>query len=82
MNQELKHKEKRKTEPLTTREWLVFFIFPMNPNSRLNSKSANQIEYERYERFDFEKKMEQVETAQIAGVLFYFFLIIIIIVVF
>jgi hypothetical protein len=82
LNQEVKNTEKRKIEPLTTKEWLTFFIFPVNPNSRLNSKSANQIEYERFERYGFEKKMEQVETAQISGVLFYIFLFIIAIIIF
>ena len=82
MNQELKNTEKRKTEPLTTKEWFTFFIIPVNPNSRLNSKSANQIEYERFERFGFEKKMEQVETAQIAGIIFYIFLFIVAILIF
>ncbi len=81
MNQELKNIEKRKTEPLTTKEWLTFFIFPVNPNWRLNPKSANQIEYERYKKFGFEKKMEQAETARIAGILFYFFIILIAIII-
>jgi len=82
LNQELKNTEKRKTEPLTTKEWFTFFIIPVNPNSRLNSKSANQIEYERYERFGFEKKIEQADTARIAGVLFYFFIILIAIIIY
>lgn len=81
MNQELENRENRKTIPLTREEWLSFFFIPVNPNSRLNSKSANQIEYERFERFGFEKKMEQAETAQIAGVLFYLFIILIIIII-
>ncbi|GGZ95017.1 hypothetical protein [Algibacter mikhailovii] len=82
MNQELKNTEKRKAEPLTNKEWFTFFIIPVNPNSRLNSKSANQIEYERYERFGFKKKMEQADTARIAGVLFYFFIILIAIIIY
>jgi hypothetical protein len=82
LNKEELNKEKRKTIPLTKEEWFNFFIFPVNPNSRLNSKSANQIEYDRYKKFGFEKKMEQAETAQIAGVLFYFFLILIAIIIF
>jgi hypothetical protein len=81
LKQELKNIEKRKIEPLTTKEWFIFFIFPVNPNWRLNSKSANQIEYERYKKFGFEKKMEQVETARIAGVLLYFLIILIAIII-
>ena len=79
IDEELINKEKRKTESLTTKEWLTFFIFPVNPNSRLNSKSANQFEYEWFKRFGFEKKMKQVETVQVAGVLFYICIFIIII---
>ena len=82
LNKEELNKKKRKTIPLTKEELFNFFIFPVNPNSRLNSKSANQIEFDRFKKFGFEKKMEQAETAQIAGVLFYFFLILIAIIIF
>ena len=81
MNQELKNIEKRKIEPLTTKEWFTFFIFPVNPNWRLNPKSANQIEFERYKKFGFEKKMEQAKTARISGILFYCFIILIAIII-
>ncbi|WP_405604203.1 hypothetical protein [Polaribacter sp. Asnod1-A03] len=82
MNQELENKEKRKTIPLTREEWLSFFIFPVNSNWRLNPKSANQIEYERYKKFGFEKKIKQVKNARTAGILFYILLFIIAIIIF
>jgi hypothetical protein len=82
LNQELENKEKRKTIPLTREEWLSFFIFPVNPNWRLNPKSANQIEYERYKKFGFEKKIEQAKNARTAGILFYILLFIFAIIIF
>ena len=81
MNLEIENKEKRKSIPLTKGEWLAFFFVPVNPNWRLNPKSANQIEFERYKEYGFEKKIEQAEKAKIAGILFYLLIIIIAIII-
>ncbi|ALJ06549.1 hypothetical protein APS56_16030 [Pseudalgibacter alginicilyticus] len=81
MSLELENIEKRKTIPLTKGEWLAFFFVPVNPNWRLNPKSANQIEFERYKKFGFEKKIEQAEKARIAGILFYLLIILVAIII-
>ncbi len=80
LTDEQKNIERRKTEPLTIEERLSFFFFPVNPNYRLNPKSANQIEIERFKKFGFEKKIEQAETTQIAGILFYIIIFLIVII--
>ena len=81
MNLELENKEKRKETPLTKGEWLAFFFVPVNPNWRLNPKSANQIEFERFKKYGFEKKVKQAEKARISGILFYLLIVLIVIII-
>lgn len=81
MNEKSKNTELRKLARLSYKEWLPFFIFPLNLTSHLKSKSANQIEKERFVKFGFEKKIEQAETAQVAGILFYGFITLVVIII-
>lgn len=82
MNLEEKNKIKRKNEPLTNSEWLTFFFFPFNNINSLNLMNTNKFnkkEEFRFEKFGFDKKLKQSETARIFGYLFYGILAIIII---
>ena len=82
LNEALENSKKRKTEQLTPKEWLTFFILPINFNWYLNSKGYHQLESERFEKFGFDTKVEQVEMAKIAGLLFYLFIIVVIAIIF
>lgn len=72
--EELKNKEKRKNEPLTTRESLTFFFVPFNSLA----ESFNESEIKRFEKYGYQKKLTQMNTVQGLGRLFYVLLFIII----
>jgi len=71
--EELKNKEKRKTTPLTTEEYLTFFFFPYINTGSLGSftKSYNQSEDERFIKYEFDVKLKQAKKARGLGLLFY-----------
>lgn len=71
--EELKNKEKRKTTPLTTEEYLTFFFFPYTDTGRFGNftKSYNQPEDERFTKYGFDTKLKQAKKARELGLLFY-----------
>ncbi len=81
MNLEEENKQKRKQANLTIDEWFGFFFFPNKYLfSRINYKSFNEIEEERFAKFGFTKKLKQAREATFFGVLFYINLVLLIIV--
>lgn len=72
--EELKNKEKRKKEPLSTKESFTFFFIPFNSLA----DNLNESEIKRFEKYGYEKKLTQMNTVQGLGRLFYVLLFIII----
>lgn len=75
MTEEEKNKEKRKTIPLTTEEYLTFFFFPYNDSA----KGFNDSEDKRFKKYGFHTKLQQAKNARILGTIFYavlFFIIV------
>lgn len=72
--EELKNKEKRKNESLTTKESLTFFFIPFNSLA----DSFNESEIKRFQKHGYEKKIAQMSTVQGLGRLFYVLLFFII----
>jgi len=69
---EEENKEKRKQKSLKIEEWLTFFFFPVkNRNRFFPSKSFNEMEEARFEKFGFDKKKKQALEAKFFGILFY-----------
>ncbi|WP_225036522.1 hypothetical protein [Winogradskyella sp. SM1960] len=76
MNLEQENKAKRKHKSLTIEEWLTFFLFPIKSRNQLfPTKSFNDLEEKRFEKFGFEKKRKQANEAKFFGILFYINLI-------
>ncbi|MUU77011.1 hypothetical protein [Winogradskyella endarachnes] len=82
MNLEEENRKKRKDIPLTTREWLTFFLFPFQTDGGLlNTYEFNKAENKRLESFGFDKKIEQASQARTLGVLTYAIVIMIIVII-
>ena len=70
-------KENRKNEPLTNEEWLTFFIFPFlapnlsPPHTFGINDDYSESEMERFQKYGFEKKIEQAEKVKIFGIIFW-----------
>ncbi|WP_299099827.1 hypothetical protein [uncultured Winogradskyella sp.] len=72
MSLEEENKKKRKEIPLTTEEWLTFFFFPFQSKGGfMNTHDLNKMENERFEKYGFEKKIEQASQVRILGIFFY-----------
>lgn len=70
--------EKRKNEPLTDNEWISFFFLPFftpRPRWRPNDHFTES-EYERFEKYGFEKKARQAGQVQLFGAIFWLIIII------
>ncbi|MCK0137369.1 hypothetical protein [Arenibacter sp. S6351L] len=71
-------KEKRKDEPLTREEWISFFFLPFfTPRPKWRNDHFSQSEYQRFEKYGFDKKAKQASEVKILGFLFWFVIIII-----
>lgn len=72
---EEENKEKRRTTSLTTEEWFGFFLIPINLSrgeiSFFSTNDFNDTEEERYQKFNFDKKLKQSYIARILGIIFY-----------
>ena len=71
-------KEKRKDEPLTREEWISFFFLPFfTPRPKWRNDHFSQSEYQRFEKYGFDKKAKQASEVKILGFLFWFVIIIV-----
>ena len=71
-------KEKRKDEPLTREEWISFFFLPFfTPRPKWRNDHFSQSEYQRFEKYGFDKKAKQASEVKILGFLFWFIIIIV-----
>ncbi len=67
-----KFQQKRKTEPLTTEEWLTFFILPFfTPKPIGRNDHFSESELERFEKYGFKEKIKQARKAKFLGVIFW-----------
>ncbi|WP_299550450.1 hypothetical protein [Seonamhaeicola sp.] len=69
---EQRNQRNRKTEPLTTEEWLTFFFLPFftpRPNHREDHFSESEIE--RFKKYGFDKKLKQAYRVKTYGYLFW-----------
>nr|WP_299069911.1 hypothetical protein [uncultured Allomuricauda sp.] len=74
----LEYKEKRKDEPLTRNEWISFFFLPfLTPNPSWRKDHFSESEFQRFEKYGFNKKAKQASEAQVLGFLFWFVIIIV-----
>ncbi|WP_299228082.1 hypothetical protein [uncultured Psychroserpens sp.] len=80
MTEEDKNIEKRKRTPLTDKEFLTFFFFPIMDRSRtsIGNYQLNDEEDERFIKYGYNKKLEQAKVARAYGRIFYIAIIIII----
>ncbi|WP_241148007.1 hypothetical protein [Lacinutrix jangbogonensis] len=77
-----RNKEKRKDEPLTSSEWLTFFLLPFRKKGDWdfeNTDRFNEIEEERFEKFGFQRKQKESSLARAYGFISYLMITIIII---
>lgn len=73
----LEFKEKRKNEPLTRDEWISLFFLPfITPRPSWRKDHFTESEFQRFEKYGFDKKAKQASEAQIFGFLFWFVIII------
>ena len=73
----LEFKEKRKDEPLTRDEWISLFFLPfITPNPNWRKDHFSESEFQRFEKYGFDKKAKQASEAQMLGFLFWFVIII------
>ena len=78
----LEFKENRKDESLTSEEWLSFFILPfITPRPKWRNDHYTDSEYQRFEKYGFDKKAKQASEVQTLGILFWFVLFIVCLVV-
>ena len=70
----LEYKEKRKNEPLTREEWITFFFIPLTPKPRWRNDHFSESEFQRFDKYGFDKKTKQASEAKMLG---YFFWIIV-----
>lgn len=74
----LEFKQNRKDESLTREEWLSFFILPfLTPKPKWRNDHFTDSEYQRFEKYGFDKKAKQASEVQILGILFWFVLFIV-----
>ncbi|MHA7831581.1 MAG: hypothetical protein ACX93O_10805 [Flagellimonas sp.] len=74
----LEFKENRKDESLTREEWLSFFILPfITPKPKWRNDHFTDSEYQRFEKYGFDKKAKQASEVQTLGILFWFVLFIV-----
>lgn len=79
----LEFKEKRKDEPLTRDEWISLFFLPfITPNPSWRKDHFSESEFQRFEKYGFDKKAKQASEVKILGFLFWFVIIILGLVVF
>lgn len=72
------YKEKRKEEPLTQDEWFSFFFLPfLTPKPSWRNDDFSESEYERFEKYGFDKKAKQASEVKILGFLFWLVVIIV-----
>jgi hypothetical protein len=72
------NKTNRKNKPLSTKEWLTFFFLPFFTTKPIwRNDHLSQSELERFEKYGFERKLEQAKTTQKLGKLFWFGIMII-----
>ncbi len=69
------YKEKRKDEPLTREEWMTLFFMPLVPKPRWRKDHFSESEYQRFDKYGFDKKAKQASEAQMLGYLFWFVVI-------
>lgn len=73
----LEFKEKRKDEPLTRDEWISFFFLPfLTPNPSWRKDHFSESEFQRFEKYGFDKKAKQASEVKMLGFLFWFVVII------
>ena len=73
----LEFKEKRKDQSLTREEWISFFFVPfITPNPSWRKDHFSESEFQRFEKYGFNKKAKQASEAKIFGFLFWFVVII------
>ncbi|MCH4824622.1 hypothetical protein ML462_15720 [Gramella lutea] len=78
MEKEDFNKMNRKDKPLNTKEWLTFFFLPFLTTKPIwRNDNFPQSELERFEKYGFEKKLEQAKKTQKLGKLFWFGIMII-----
>lgn len=71
--------EKRKQEPLTLKEWLLFFIFPFfTPRPRYREDHFSISEFERFKKYGYETKLKQAKEVKIIGFIFWFITILLV----
>ncbi|NER15031.1 hypothetical protein GWK08_16365 [Leptobacterium flavescens] len=76
----LEQKEKRENELLAWDEWIIYFLLPVGFNHRMGpSKDHIDMESERFKKYGFNKKLWQMTTARMFGVIFYIIILFIII---
>lgn len=73
----LEFKEKRKDEPLTREEWISLFFLPfITPNPSWRKDHFSESEFQRFEKYGFDKKAKQASDVKILGFLFWFVIVI------
>ncbi|MEG3660189.1 hypothetical protein V5097_22455 [Arenibacter palladensis] len=73
----LEFKEKRKDEPLTRDEWISLFFLPfITPNPSWRKDHFSESEFQRFEKYGFDKKAKQASEVKILGFLFWFVIVI------
>ena len=73
----LEFKEKRKDEPLTRDEWISFFFLPfITPKPSWRKDHFSESEFQRFEKYGFDKKAKQASEVKMLGFLFWFVIII------
>ncbi len=76
-------KENRKGEPLTREEWISFFFLPFfTPKPRWRNDHFSESEYQRFEKYGFDKKTKQASEAKVLGFLFWIVIIVVGLVIF
>ena len=68
----LEFKEKRKDEPLNRDEWISLFFLPfITPNPSWRKDHFSESEFQRFEKYGFDKKAKQAAEVQAWGVVFW-----------
>ena len=71
------YKEKRKDEPLTQDEWISFFFLPfLTPKPSWRKDHFSESEFQRFEKYGFDKKAKQASEVKMLGFLFWFVILI------
>ena len=74
----LEFKEKRKDEPLSRDEWISLFFIPfLTPKPSWRKDHFSESEFQRFEKYGFDKKAKQASEVKMLGFLFWFVVIII-----